>query len=262
MKWNSQKRRYEDGSGKPIPPAKVRLWLEDYISANKDDIQVESDSLIERGAKVVMIGSFFEFMRQKVQEMHGTSGVIAYGGEDQMSPERWERVGEKIVKQLGYLDGFERAVRESRHATDDLIGSIASAAPSIPHSAIEKAILTNSPSEVSAVVQSLSPVNADSVAGVIAGQGSRLDTLIWGQVGSRGRLYADATWATHELSIKAREMDAGVLRGRRVTEGDDRVCAGCEAAASDEYMPFDEIPDIGDQECQASDRCTIEFDYQ
>lgn len=74
-------------------------------------------------------------------------------------------------------------------------------------------------------------------------------------------MYADSTWSTHELNVKAREMDAGILRGRRVTEGDGRVCEGCAVAASDEYLPLEDLPDIGDQECGPNDRCHIEFDY-
>ena len=68
-------------------------------------------------------------------------------------------------------------------------------------------------------------------------------------------------YGTYENNVRAREKDAGITLVRRVTEGDDRVCEGCDAASSDEYVAMDEIADIGTQECNSRDRCFFEFSY-
>ena len=262
MKWNAAKRRYEDEQGKPIPRAQIHDWLESYIDSQKQEIESEADSLIADGAKAAAILAFFSFLRDKVKEMHGVGGVLAYGGEAEMSPERWARIGDEIASEYGYLEGFQMAVEQARAATDDLIGSIAGAAPSVSQDVIEEAILMNAPNELPAVLEAIVPsVNMDAVAGVVAGQANRLEMLIWGEVSDRGRMYADATYSTYANQEKMREADAGVLMGRRVTEGDDNVCDGCEAAASEEYVPLDELLDIGSADCLSRCRCWLEFDY-
>lgn len=254
MIWNPQVRQYEDERGRPIPRSRIRQWLEQYITANKEDITTAVLDLLAAGAAVTLIGEFFSALRDRITTMHGTAGVLAYGGESEMNPERWARVADRISTQFEYLTGFESAVNQARRTTDQIIEHSVLVAPNVARETIEQAILTSSPTEAIATVETI-------IEAPVVLPEPLWDTLIWGEMGSRGRMYADATWATHELSVKAREMDAGVLRGRRVTEGDDRVCDGCEAAASEEYMPLEDIPDIGDQECGSNDRCTIEFEY-
>ena len=86
-----------------------------------------------------------------------------------------------------------------------------------------------------------------------------LETRLWPQ--DRATKYADSVYGTYENSVKAREGDNGLLRARRVTEEDRDVCDGCQAAATEEYLPLDEILDIGDADCQSRCRCRLEYDY-
>lgn len=254
MIWNPTTRQYEDERGKPIPTNRVRAWIENYIDANKDDIEQAAKDLIIAGAAAVLITAFFEAMRDRIKSMHGTAGVIAYGGEQEMNPERWARVADVVSREFGYLKGFEAAVNDARRTTDQIIETASLVVPNVESSVIEQAILTSGPPEAIATIETIIE------APVILPE-PLFDTLIWGEVGSRSRMYADATYSTWANSEKAREMDAGVLRGRRVTEGDQNVCAGCEAAASDEYVPLEDLLDIGDADCLSNCRCTIEFDY-
>lgn len=81
------------------------------------------------------------------------------------------------------------------------------------------------------------------------------------QVENRAGMYADAAYSTYENSVKQREADAGVLSGRRICEEDAASCDECVSAASSEYMPLDELSDIGSLQCLNNCRCTIEFNY-
>jgi hypothetical protein len=255
MKWNPKLRRYEDKNGKPIPPQQIRDYIEDFILAQKEDIDREHTQMMKGLASGILIAGFFSFMREKVKEMHGAAGVIAYGGEDQMNPKRWDRIGEKIASEVAYLKGFNAAVLEARQTTDEILHRVSLVAEL---TGVEEAILTTAPSQL---VPAIETIAGEAAADVVTTAEPLFDTLIWGEVGSRARMYADATYGTHENEMRAREMVAGVLRGRRVTEGDNRVCDGCEAAASDEYVPLEDLLDIGEAECLTLCRCTIEFDY-
>lgn len=248
--WNPQKRRYEDSKGNPIPPAEVRRYIEEYIDANKKEVDSETKKLFHGLASAALILRFFNRFRDQVKEMHGTAGVIAYGGEDQLSVERWERIGEKIASEYEYLNGFELAVNESRVVADGIVESLS---PLAERNVIEKAVLSNVPSELAPVLESIVQVP-------VAPQPAWA-TMIWGDIDNRAKSYCDAVYATHENNVKAREIDAGVLSGRRVHEDDNNVCEDCINAASEEYVPLGDLLDIGESICTVNCRCIIEFDY-
>lgn len=253
MIWNPNTRQYEDSRGNPVSPARIRQWIEDYIDANREELGDAASSLIAAGASAALIATFFEALRDRIKTMHGTAGVVAYGGEPEMTPDRWLRVASKINSEFQYVAGFEQAVNQARRVTDQIVETASLVAPNVERSVIEQALLTTAPSE--AIVQIETIIEAPVIVEPY------FDTLIWGEVGSRARLYADATYSTYENSVKAREMDAGILSGRRVTEGDGNVCGDCLNAASEEYLPLEEILDIGDSICGNNCRCQIEFNY-
>lgn len=240
MKWDRERRVYVDDQGRTVPMVRVRRWLEEFIKANQDEIDAESSELINGLASAGLIAAFFASLKRRIAAMHGAVGVVAYGGEKEMTPERWGRVGNRIAEEVAYATAFQEAVERSREITDAILQSV----PLESRLEVERALIL--PNAVTTVVIPEIPA---------------WDEMIWGQVGSRARLYADSVYGTHENSVRAREQDAGVLKGRRVTEGDENVCPGCEAAASDEYVPLEQLLDIGDADCLTRCRCTIEFDY-
>lgn len=251
MIWDARRRVYVRPDGSIVSPAELRRLIETYIGTQKLEIENEWDDVLIAGASPPLITRFFQYLREKIRTMHGAAGLTAYGNE--MNPERWARISGKVASEIAYADEFERAVSRSREVADDLIEAMAVRAPAVASEIIERTILANPPSRLAEALSSVAEVQVE--------QRPVWDEMIWGQVGSRARLYADSVYATHENSVRDREQDAGVIRGRRVTEGDDSVCPGCEAAASDEYVPLGELLDIGDADCMTRCRCTIEFDY-
>lgn len=81
-------------------------------------------------------------------------------------------------------------------------------------------------------------------------------------VENRAGMYANAAYSTYENQVRERERDAGVILGRRVCEEDGESCDECIEAATEEYMPLDELSDIGSLQCLNNCRCSIEFSYE
>lgn len=79
---------------------------------------------------------------------------------------------------------------------------------------------------------------------------------------NRAGMYPNAAYATYENQLVQRESDNGVTLGRRICESDGASCDGCVAAATEEFIPLDEIEDIGSQECINNCRCEIEFSVE
>jgi len=104
MIWDAVDRRYEDDSGVPLSAAEVRRHIEEYIEAEQEAVRQEAAGL---ATGKITVPAFFEFLREKVITWHTAAGLIAYGGEGEMNPERWLRVDEKIDSELAILDNFE-----------------------------------------------------------------------------------------------------------------------------------------------------------
>lgn len=278
MNFHSQKRRFVDPSGRVIPKAEVRRHIDDYITEEQKEVDRESQKLL---LGVVSLAAFFEFMREKIQAWHGITGSIAYGGHDQMTPERWARIEAKVQSEIDYLAGFQQAAEESYAATQtvaaDVVKSIADQIPAGLETVVEervaKALAVAAPSEAEAVIQdAIENVLADSVgaeeaaliadAVVIDKASVILDQLMGATIPSRASMYADAAYPTYENNVAAREADAGVTLARRVCEEDEASCDECVAAATEEYLPLDEVSDIGSLTCMSNCRCSYEFSYE
>lgn len=283
MTWHPQTRRYLDDNGNEIDPADVRQYIDDYITAEKEDTDKHSELLL---LGLLTISAFFEYLREKIIAMHGAATVIAYGGEDNVSQSAWIATGAKIHSELGYLEKFQAQVEEADRTAKAIASDVALASaadPSIPaglESVIEErvasAIIGNSVSDIEAVTkEAVRSAIADSVGsdvaetvasqitiGVIDDFSGRLEQLIWGEVGSRGRSYADAAYGAYENSVKAREGEAGAVGVKRVDSNDDAECDDCPLLATDDYVAMDEVTDIGDNSaCVSKCRCWFEFSF-
>ena len=119
---------------------------------------------------------------------------------------------------------------------------------------VRRAILTAAPSEAEDLI---AEALGEDVA--IPAIGDLVEDLIGGQIVNRATMYAESAYATFENNVVEREKDEGVTLGRRVLEEGDN-CEDCIAAASEEFVPLDELPEIGDSVCQS--RCRCEFEFQ
>lgn len=131
MRFDPIDRRYEDDNGRPLTPKEIRAHIEEWIRAEQKDIDREAQRFIDGQqadadsiGKLLAIADFFGYLANKIRDWHTIAGVIAYGGEDEMTPERWKRIGAKIDSELTYLAGFEESVKNSRIATDLVLAQV------------------------------------------------------------------------------------------------------------------------------------------
>ncbi len=170
-----------------------------------------------------------------------------------MNSERWARIGQKVASETSYVNAFEKDYQVSERAARGLVSE---AVDKLGISAIDAESIVKSvaPSEVALELAR----KAESTTVIFD---SRVNELIFGQTPARSQLYMESIYGTHENSVSDRESDAGVVSGRRVCEEDGASCDECVAAASDDYVPLDEIADIGSLTCMSNCRCEIIFNY-
>lgn len=271
MKWDATRRVYVNDRGREIPASDLREYIDDYIVSNQQEVDRKTEELL---AGAITVGVFFLFMRELLQSMHGTAGILAYGGEDNVN---WDRIRDKLNSELSYLEGFEAQVLRSQLATESLAADAAAliarnaevpaGLEAVVEEKVAQALIAGTSTDeaiAGAIADSVGKETAEQIAASVAGDvlDTRMADLIWGQVGSRARMYPESVYATYENSVKDRETGAGAIGVRRVTEEDKDVCDPCEQAATDEYVGMDEITDIGtDCEGMSNCRCHYEFSY-
>lgn len=273
MRWDTKRRQYVDSKGRIIPPAEIRKQIDDYIKIEQADAQAEAEKLL---AGEITVASFFAFMREKIAMWHEHTGAVSYGGLSQMDDQRWARIQAKIDSEIQYLNDFEVEVGASHAAAEKIAQEIAqsSAIPAGLDSEVEQAVrdalLTAAPSEAESVarqaVEDALEGEVDDVASVSAGAaiGSGILTaatvLIGGSVIGRIGQYPNAAYSTYANNERERERDEGIERARRTSEEDGASCDECVGAATSEFIPIDEVPDIGSLQCLNNCRCIIEYD--
>jgi len=270
MKWDPIQRRYEDAQGRPVSPAAVRKVIDSYIQIEQKIVRVEAIKMLDTSVitaeefrSLILAEEFFTFMREKVAAWHAVSGVISYGGESQMNAERWARINQKVSSELEYLTNFERETRASMRAVRAIADKIAREYPDAQaalRQSLSRALLTVAPGEAEAVAKraAVEVLNRDVVVTV----GNQASDLIGGQIINRSEMYPDAAWATFENNVMAREFDEGVRLGRRICAEDEASCDECVAAASEGFVPLDQLDEIGSLQCMNNCRCEFEFDVE
>ena len=279
MHFNHRKRHYVNDNGRAVSPAEIRKEIDNYIASEKKDVSKQATLML--GGSIT-VAAFFDYLKRKIQSWHSIAGVIAYGGEDQMTAKRWQRVGERIKSELNYLTGFKDEVIASVKVTRDLAATaekIAKATEAIPdgletviRERVAEALITSAPAQAQAdIASAVVSATADSgvapeIAQMVAKQvidatGERIQDLIWGTVETRSQMYTDATFSTYENSVKGRESDAGAIGVRRVCLEDAASCEDCPPLASEEFQSMQDITDIGDSACMSNCRCWFEFEY-
>jgi hypothetical protein len=276
MQFDSRRRVYVNSDGSLVTPGELRRRIDQYIDAQQDEVDRQTQLL---RAGEITVAAFFAWLSKKIQEVHGTAAIVAHGGPENMSDLDWARIATKVQSELAYLGKFEEQVNAAETAADSLArrAAVAAEVPAGLESVVEErvraALIANSVSDAdaairdavhSAIADSVGADEATSIALEVVetvSESERMDALIWGQVGSRGRMYMDAAYGTYENSVKAREGEAGAIGVRRVCEDDRDSCDDCPDLATDDYIPMDEVTDIGEGCACGSNCCHFVFDY-
>ena len=268
MRFDPIDRRYEDDNGRPIPPATIRKEIDEWVKVEQKEVEREATKLL---AGAITVAALFDFLADKIRAWHSIAGVIAYGGEAQMNPERWARVNEKIQSEIQYLENFQQEALASFEAAERIAQEVAREvdAPSGLESVIEErvaeALRDAAPSTALAVAAGIAAaVIADSIGTkpeIVLPESIDTQGLIGGTISARAQQYPNAFYGTYENNVAAREWDYGAIGVRRASLDDESSCEECPELASEEYVSFDEIRDIGDSICGSRCRCWLEFSY-
>jgi hypothetical protein len=276
MHWDAKKRRYVDEHGHVIPPSEVRQEVIDYVDTEKEKAQKQAEKLL---AATITAAAFFHFMNTKIKAWHDVAGSIAYGGKAQIDRERKARIDAKIASELTYLQGFQQEIKASFAAAKVIAESVVvNVEIALPTKSVEKRKLTDHAAKaalrksLTRALNQAAPSNAESIARQVVADavedvvtesvivdGTLAADLIGGTIENRAGMYAESLYATFQNNVSAREFDEGVTLGRRVLEEGDN-CDDCISFASEEFVPLDELPEIGDSVCGS--RCRCEFEFQ
>src|SRR5438128_11268662 len=101
MEWNAATRQYLDNDGNPIPPSRIREYIDQFIENSQKDV---SDKTTALRAGEITVAAFFAWLAGKIINMHGTAAGIAYGGGDEMDRQRGRRARERTHAELEALE--------------------------------------------------------------------------------------------------------------------------------------------------------------
>ncbi len=124
MIWDARRRVYVDDNGKVVSPSELRNLIESYIEREKSEVDSQAQLLI---AGAITSAFFFNWLREKIKEVHGAAGLFAYGGEDQMNAERWARIGQKVSSETAYVNAFEKDYALSERVAQEIATEAADA---------------------------------------------------------------------------------------------------------------------------------------
>jgi len=282
MRFDPQKRRYVDSDGHIISPSQVRKEVIGYITQEQDRAKREAGKLLNG---TVSLSAFFIFMRSRVEAWHNVAGSIAYGGKAQLDGERRARIAAKVKSEKAFLQDFEEQTRRSFAAARSIASQVAESVQTVPIKAMSEHLtpamkakvqkrvlgnlLTSSPSEAKqnakrAVVEAIADEGLELITSSVSIDEATAADLIGGTIVSRAGMYPEAAYATFQNNVMAREFDSGVTLGRRICADDDASCEECVSAAADsaEFVPLDELDEIGSLQCMNNCRCEFEFSLE
>lgn len=282
MRFDPKKRRYVNSDGHVVPPSHVRKEVIGYIAQEQERAKREAGKLLNG---TTSLSAFFIFMRSKVEAWHNVAGSIAYGGKAQLDGERRARIAAKVKSEKAFLKDFEDQTRRSFAAARSIASQVAQTVEAIPVKAmserltpamkakVEKRVLakllTSSPSDAErnarrAVAEAVEDEGLELSASSVSIDESTAAELIGGTIINRAGMYPEAAYATFQNNVMAREFDSGVTLGRRICAEDQASCEECVGAANDsaEFVPLDDLDEIGSLTCMNNCRCEFEFSLE
>lgn len=283
MTWDDSIHRYVDDNGDPIPPEQLVKTFDKYVKAEKEEVDREAKLLL---AGTITALAFFALMRDRVTAWHSVASLFAYGGPDNMTPDRWKAVKDIVDGELSYLDNFEQDVIASEDAATNITNKIVSAAALSSGDAVAGG---GQPESVSRILASATTKNAIKLALIGAAPSTAIaiglvalhkaapdvkvdddkiaedidetdtEDLMGGTIASRAVQYPDAAYSTWQNQSTALGLQQGVNLARRVCYEDGASCQGCIDQAEMGFVPLVALAPIGSQECRNNCRCFVEY---
>jgi hypothetical protein len=103
IRWNEAAGRFTDASGRFISDARVRAVVDSVADAASDRMAVASQALLDGRSS---LAAWQMAMMQDIKQAHVAAGVLAHGGEQQMTPSAYGFLGSEVKAQYQYLRAF------------------------------------------------------------------------------------------------------------------------------------------------------------
>lgn len=234
--WDPVARVYRDARGRIVPASRLQAWQAAIERAHKADMMAHSVALLDwkRLHDVAIIG-------QQEEIPASVSKIV----ETFVPVDLQEEVARK-VRRIGTLEPreWQREMQRLIRVSHEAMGVFGAGGFTQTTTAIW--------ARVEAIIARETGYEVRLAAQTGAGQVSPAELL------DRSGMYAEQTYGTWQNSIIIRERGAGTEEARRFLEPDAAHCDDCFAAASEGWVPIEDVLAIGDSQCGARCRCTIE----
>jgi hypothetical protein len=107
IRWNEQAGRFTDASGRFISDARVRAVVDAVADQASERMAAASQALLEGRSS---LAAWQMDMMTTIKQAHVATGVIAHGGEQQMTQARWGALGPTIREQYQFLANFAEQI--------------------------------------------------------------------------------------------------------------------------------------------------------
>ena len=234
--WDARKRVYRDARGRIVSAKQLQAWQEAIEHAHRADMMARSVSLLD-------------WKRENDLRLVGASELIPSSLNaiiDTFVPVDLQEEVAVIARRIGKLNPnqwqheMQRLIRVS-HEAMGAFGGGGFTQTTIP-------IWT----KVQQVISRETAYHVRMASQMVTGQVTPAEIL------NRSSQYAEQIHSTWQNTIIVREKQAGTNEARRFLEPDAEHCQDCFDAAAEGWVPIEEVLPIGQTQCGARCRCTIE----
>ena len=110
-RWSEDVGRYRDERGRFVSERTVRAVVDQVVDAASERMAVASERLL---AGEISLGAWQAQMQAEIKLAHTSAAILAHGGAEQMTPERWGAVGRQIRDEYAFLREFAEQIADGR----------------------------------------------------------------------------------------------------------------------------------------------------
>jgi hypothetical protein len=234
--WDPEARVYRDANGNIVPEKRLQAWQAAILLAHKADMMAHSVALLDwkREHDIALIGAQPE-IPPSVSKIVETFVPVDLQEEvlqkarriGPLEPRNWQREMQRLI-------------------------SVSHAAMGVFGAGGFKQTTAGIWAKVQSVIARETAYEVRMAAQTGAGQVSPAELL------TRTGMYAEQTYGTWQNTIIVRERGAGTEEARRFLEPDAEHCEDCFEAASDGWVPIEDVVPIGESQCGPRCRCHID----
>jgi len=234
--WDPVARVYRDAQGRIVTAKKLQLWQAAIEHAHKADMMAHGVALLDwkREHDIALIGEALEIPKS-------VSKIV----ETFVPVDLQEEVSRK-VRGIGTLEPreWQREMQRLIRVSHEAMGVFGAGG--------FKQTTAGIWAKVESIIARETGYEVRMAAQMNMGQVSPAELL------DRSGKYAEQTYGTWQNSIIVRERGAGTEEARRFLEPEADHCQDCFDAASQGWVPIEDVVPIGESQCGARCRCSIE----